>query len=69
MWTLGTLDTPPAGIKVDETNGFEMIERGAVRNAASNLLPKHAAVAGWKHRALSFVEQDGVPPMLTDRGA
>ena len=37
--------------------------------AASSLLPKHAAVAGWKHRALSHVEQEGVPPMPKDRGA
>ena len=33
------------------------------------LLPKHAVVAGWKHRALSCVEQDGVQPMPKDRGA
>ena len=31
--------------------------------------PKHAAVAGWKHRALPFVEQDGLPPIPEDRGA
>ena len=40
-----------------------------MRNSVSSLLPKHAAVAGWKHRALSFAEQDGVPPMPKDRGA
>ena len=38
-------------------------------NAASSLLLKHAAVAGWKHRALSFVEQEGVKPKQKDRGA
>ena len=32
-------------------------------------LQKHAAVAGWKHRALSFMEQEGVQQMPTDRGA
>ena len=48
---------------------FGLIEWSAVLNSASSLLPKHAAVAGWKHRALSFVEQDGVPPMPEDRGA
>ena len=32
------------------------------------LLPKHAAVAGWKHRALSLVEREGVKPMPKDRG-
>ena len=41
-----------------------MIEWDAVREAASRLLPKHAAVAGWKHRTLSHVE-----PMPKDRGA
>ena len=33
------------------------------------VLPKHAAVAVWKQCALSFVEQDGLPPMPEDRGA
>ena len=41
----------------------------AVRNSASSLLPKHAAVAGWKHRALCFLEQEGVQPMPKGRGA
>ena len=31
--------------------------------------PKHAAVAGWRHRALSQVEQAGVQPMPEDRVA
>ena len=36
--------------------------------AASSLFPKHAAVAGWK-TALSFVEQEGLPPMPKNRGS
>ena len=43
-----------------------MSKWNAVRKA---LLPKHAAAAGWKHPALSHVEQDGLPPMPKDRGA
>ena len=46
-----------------------MIEWSAVRNSADSFLTKHAAVVGWKHRALSFVEQDGVKPSSKDRGA
>ena len=46
-----------------------MIEWSAVRNSANSVLPKRAAVAGWTHRALSFVEQDGVKPSSKDRGA
>ena len=53
----GTLDTLPARIKVDERNFFGLIEWSAVRNSASSLLSKHAAAAGWRHRALSYVEQ------------
>ena len=45
-----------------------MNDWGASRNSASCLFPKHAAVAGWKHRALSFVEQEEVQPMPKDRG-
>ena len=63
----GTLDTPQARIKVDETSCFGVIQWSAVRNAASSFHPKHAAVAIWKHRALSFVE--GVQEMPKDRGA
>ena len=50
-WASGTPDTPQARINVDEKNCFGMTEWGAVRTSASSLLPKHAAVAGWKHRA------------------
>ena len=44
-----------------------MIDWSAVQNSASSFLPKHVAVAGWKHRALSFVEQEEVQPMPKDR--
>ena len=40
-----------------------------MRTSASSLLPKHAAAAGWKHRALSSVEQEGVQHMHKDCGA
>ena len=46
-----------------------MIEWEAVREAASRFLPKHATAAGWKHRSLSHVEQEGLLPMPKDRGA
>ena len=46
-----------------------MLEWKAAREASRWLLPKHAAPAGWKHSALSHVEQEGVPPMPNDRGA
>ena len=68
-WASGTLDTPPTRIKIDETICFGMVEWRAARNSASSLLPKHAAVSGWKHRAVSCVEQGGVQTMPQDRGA
>ena len=40
--------------------------QGGGQQAASSL--RHATVAGWKHRALTFVEQAGVKPMPKDRG-
>ena len=46
-----------------------MIEWRPVREAAARLLPKRTAVAAWKHRDLSHVEQDGLPLMPKDRGA
>ena len=46
-----------------------MIQWNAVIHSASSLVPKHAAVAGWKHRALTCVEQAGVEPITKDRGA
>ena len=45
------------------------IEWQAVREAASRLLPKHTAAAGWKRRNLSHVEQEELAPMPKDRGA
>ena len=68
-WMAGSLSGPLARIKVDEKNCFGMIERQAVREAASRFLPKHTAAAAWKHRNLSHVEQEGLPPMPKDRGA
>ena len=68
-WATGSVTAPSARIKVDAKNCFGTIEWKAVRNSASSLLPKRAAVAGWKHRALSFVEQEGDQPMTKDRGA
>ena len=56
--------------KVDEKNCFGMIEWKAVREATSRFLPKHtAAAAAWKHRNVSFVEQEGLSPMPKHRGA
>ena len=55
-----------ARIKVDEQHCFRW---SAVRSSRSSFHPKYTAMAWWKHRALSFVEQEGVKPMLTDRGA
>ena len=46
-----------------------MIEWCAVRKAASCLLSKHAVVAGWKHRALSHVGQERIPPLPKDCGS
>ena len=68
-WASGTLDNPPATIKVDGNNSFGLIVGVLCENSASSLLPEHAAVAGWKHPALSFVEQHGVQPMPEHRGA
>ena len=53
-WMAGSLKTHSARIKVVETTCFGMIEWNAVRISESSFLPKLAAVAGWKHRALSF---------------
>ena len=68
-WVAGSLSAPLARIKVDERKCFGMIEWNAARKAAANFLPKHAAVAVWKHRSLSHVEQKNLPPMPKDRGA
>ena len=61
-------DRPLARIKVDEKHCIAMIEWNAVREAASRFLLKHTAAA-WKHRKLSYVEQEGLLPMPKDRGA
>ena len=68
-WMTGSLSGPLARIKVDEKNCFGMIEWQAVREAASRFLPKHTAAAAWKHRNVSFVEQEGLSPLPKDRGA
>ena len=65
----GSPNEPPARIKVDGKNCFGMIEWKAVREVALRFLPKHTAAAGWKHRNLSHVEQEGVLPMPENRGA
>ena len=68
-WAASSVNEPLARIKVDEKNGFGMMEWYAVREAESRFLPKHTAAATWKHRDLSHVEQEGLPPMPKDRGA
>ena len=68
-WESGSPKTPLARIKVDEKNCFGMIEWCALGNSAGSVLTIHAAVAGWKHRALSFVEHERVKPMPKDRDA
>ena len=68
-WAAGTLTVPLARIKVDEKNCFGMIEWRAIRAAAREMLPRHAAVAAWKHASASFVEQKGVEPVEKNRGA
>ena len=65
----GSLTEPLVRIKVDEKNCIGMIEWKAVRVAASRLLLKHTAAAGWKHRSLSHVEQEGLSPIPKGRGA
>ena len=65
----GSLSRPLARTKVDETTSFGMIQWEAVRGAAPRFLPKDTAAAAWKHRNLSHVEQEGLPPMPKDRGA
>ena len=68
-WTTGSLIGPLARIKVDENSGFGMIGWKAVHEAASRFLPMHAAAAPWKHRNVSFVEQEGLSPMPKGQGA
>ena len=68
-WMTGSVSGPLARTKVDEKNCFGMIEWKAVREAPSQVLPKHMAAAAWKHRNVSYVEQEGLLPMPKDRGA
>ena len=66
----GSLSEPLARIKYAlQKNYFGMVEWKAVREAASQFLPKHTAAVAWKHQNLSYVEQEGLPPMPKDRGA
>ena len=67
-WMSGTLDTRQARVKVGATNCSGMISWSAVRKSAGGSLPKHAAVGGWKLRALSFLEK-GVKLIPKSRGA
>ena len=60
LWKSGSLARPLARIKIDEKNCFGMLEWPAVREASMQALPRHAAVACWKHAAVSAVEQQGV---------
>ena len=69
LWRAGELERPLARIKVDEKNCFGMLEWPAVRKAAREALPRHYAVACWKHQEASYVEQQGVDPVPKDRGA
>eukprot|EP00973_Karenia_brevis_P038909 5371814-Karenia_brevis.AAC.1 len=69
LWHAGALTRPLAKIKIDEKNCFGMLTWPAVRAAAQEQLPKHAAAACWKHRQTSTVEQHGVDDVPKDRGA
>ena len=68
-WMAGGLSVPLVRIKVDEKNCFGRLEWAAIREASRRSLPRHAAVACWKHGATSFVEQEGDDPTPQDRGA
>ena len=62
-WASGTFDTPLARIKVVEQLCVGMIEWVQCETWHVPFSQKHAAVAGWRHRALAFVGQEGVQPM------
>lgn len=55
-WSAGGLSVPLARIKVDENNCFGRIEWRAIRDASRQTVPRHTAVACWKHAAASFVK-------------
>ena len=65
----GSLNAPLAGVKTDEKKCFGLIDWNAGHKAAAHFLPKHAAAAACRHRSLSHVEQEGLPPKPKDRGA
>ena len=58
-----------ARIKVDEKNCFGSFEWQSIREAARRSLPRHEAVACWKHAQESYVEQPDVPNFAKNRGA
>ena len=68
-WKAGDLTGALARIKIDEKNCFGLLEWGAIRKAAREHLPRQWAVAAWKHRHQSGVEQPGVEQTPKDRGA
>jgi hypothetical protein len=68
-WREGELTRPLARLKIDETNCFGMLEWQSIRKAARDALPRHYAVASWKHLSTSQVEQPGITPAPKDRGA
>jgi hypothetical protein len=67
-WAAGGLTVPLARIKVDEKNCFGRLEWRAIREASRDMLPRHTAVACWKHAAVSYVEHPGVALAPKDRG-
>ena len=68
VWKAGLLLRPLARIKVDEKNCFGSLEWDSVRKATLEAHPRHAVVAAWKHAAVAYVEQEGVPAQPKDRG-
>ena len=69
VWKAGRLSRPLARIKVDEKNKNGSLEWDAIRTATMELLPRHSAVAAWKHASASYVEQVNVALVQKDRGA
>ena len=68
-WRAGEMTRPLARIKIDQKNCFGMLEWPSVRQATKDALPRHYAVAAWKHQSASEVEQHGVAPAPKNRGA
>ena len=68
-WATGSLNALFRESKLTKKSASEWSNgtRSEILQAA--FFHEHAAVAGWKHRALSYVEQDGVKPMRKHRGA